>query len=74
VGGYGGGALVGYDHISAIHQCFSTGFVKGKQGDVGGLIGRAFDSSVIGDCYSRATVSGEQNVGGLLGLPKNDAR
>ncbi len=67
VGGGGGGALAGYDHFAVIKQCFSTGIVKGTKGAVGGLIGRAFDTLTVSDCYSRVEVTGAQYAGGLIG-------
>lgn len=62
------GGLIGYiSHVSIDAVCqksYATGNVYGTT--AGGLIGN-MDGGMIIDCYSTASVSGQQFVGGLIG-------
>lgn len=61
------GGLCGYLEKS-IENCYSTGEVHGTGSDVGGLVGAGGGYNFeIDNCYSRATVTGGNSVGGLIG-------
>ncbi|GAD08017.1 GLUG motif-containing protein [Porphyromonas crevioricanis] len=60
------GGLLGVASRAEVRRSYVIGgWIKG-QTYVGGLIGEN-DTSIIEDCYARAKVQGERNVGGLLG-------
>lgn len=66
-GSYGCGGLVGLCTGKVIN-CHVTGTIKSDAGDVGGLIGRSgLGKLTIQSCYSDASVSGKNDVGGLVG-------
>ena len=56
--------LVGFNFLSTMSNCYSTGTVNGDT-SVGGLVG--YNYGIIHNCYSIITVSGNDNVGGLVG-------
>ena len=60
------GGLVGYNSGN-VTSCYSTGAVIGKGEDVGGLVGQNQSQGKILQSYSISTVSGKDNVGGLVG-------
>jgi hypothetical protein len=73
-GNYVGG-LVGYALSCNISSSHSTANVEGTDefGGVGGLIGFSYHATVT-DCYNAgATVSGETNVGGLIGKAESNS-
>ena len=51
----------------AASQCYSTATVTATGNTVGGLIGQSVFSSDVADSYARGDVSGNTNVGGLVG-------
>jgi len=60
------GGLVGFnDDGSTISQCYSSGEVKGRGDQIGGLLG--LNDGMISNCYSMASVAGGSTVGGLVG-------
>jgi len=64
------GGLVGYHQNARILNCYATGTVKGGGNDVGGLVGVADGGNsrgFIGYSYSSCSVSGKENVGGIVG-------
>ena len=69
------GALAGRGYFNDIDNCFTTGYVKGKQ-YVGGIIGieeysamsSAMSSSSMKNSYSLCTVNGDTYVGGICGM------
>jgi len=62
-----GGAL-GRSWNSHLKNSFATGDVLGVDEDTGGLVGELISNSSIEDCFARGNVSGNDNVGGLVGL------
>ncbi len=62
------GGIAGQTAGGAIQQCYSLNGAGGISGaeDVGGLVG-ASTTSRIDNCYSRAAVTGNNIVGGLVG-------
>jgi|GEM_PF-3342501 len=68
------GALVGRGYFNNIDNCFTTGYVKGKQ-SVGGIIGieqylssySYLSSSSVKNSYSICAVEGDTYVGGICG-------
>jgi hypothetical protein len=62
------GGLVG-SNDGSIARSHSTGTVAGRHGGVGGLVGRSWEGDITG-CYSAGTVTGNVDVGGLVGSNK----
>ena len=64
------GGIVGESYGSGntiwIKDCYNRGNVIGDTKDIGG-IGGYIGSSLVENCYSQATVSGNTNVGGICG-------
>ena len=65
------GAIAGWSMDSVISNCYVTGTVQGSTDTntltrVGGLVGA--NGGIIDSCYSEATVSGNNNIGGLVGV------
>jgi len=59
------GSLVAYNNGGTVHDCYSSGNVRGSL-DVGGLVG--WNWGTVSNCYSAAAVnSNDQYVGGLVG-------
>ena len=65
VGGIVGGSS-GSGNTIWIKDCYNRGNVIGDTKDIGG-IGGYIGSSLVENCYSQATVSGNTNVGGICG-------
>ena len=65
VGGIVGGSS-GSGNTIWIKDCYNRGNVIGDTIDIGG-IGGYIGSSLVENCYSQATVSGNTNVGGICG-------
>ncbi|HEX42836.1 MAG TPA: hypothetical protein ENN81_12370 [Phycisphaerales bacterium] len=59
------GGLVGYSHGTPLHFCSAAACVSGTGDYVGGLAG--YTSYHVSCCYATGTVSGTENVGGLVG-------
>ncbi len=68
-GGTSVGGLVGYNQLSTIQNCYSLCSVIGdsKGSRVGGLVGYNFNNSPVTDCYATGNISGNNEVGGLIG-------
>src|SRR5699024_10423628 len=64
------GGLIGYHfhNDGIVQKSYSTSPVIATGDNVGGLIGETKDASKIIDTYARGNVSGEVNVGGLVGF------
>lgn len=67
------GGLVGYmDTVSSIDNSYATGEVTGSSDNIGGLVGQLGDGNApnpsISRAYSTGSVSGTNNVGGLVGV------
>ena len=60
------GASSGLGNTIWIKDCYNRGNVIGDTKDIGG-IGGYIGSSLVENCYSQATVSGNTNVGGICG-------
>jgi len=69
VGGGWVGGLVGEGSSSTISNCYATGSVTGTMTNsyVGGLVGYGQNRIIISNSYSTSSVTGNKNVGGLLG-------
>jgi hypothetical protein len=61
------GGLVGFN-IGVISDCYATGVVLGYNREIGGLVGENDYNGIITNCYSTGSVSGERDVGGLVGF------
>ena len=53
-----------------IYNCGILGGSVGGSGDVGGIVGSLDDSARVINCYSYATITGGNNVGGIVGNNK----
>ena len=53
-----------------IYNCGINGGSVGGTGDVGGIVGSLAGSSRVINCYSYATITGGNNVGGIVGNNK----
>jgi len=65
-GGCNVGALVGDAH-GTVSDSYSSGNVIGAAHAVGGLVGYNGDVCTLSNCYSTASVTSDNNVGGLVG-------
>ena len=69
-----GGGLAG-SNDGSVSQCYSTGTVTiigcGVQGGVGGLVGN--NIGILSQCHSNCVVTGDSEVGGLLGYHNGSA-
>ena len=70
VGGIVGGSS-GYGNTIWLKDCYNRGSVIGDTRDIGG-IGGYIGYSLVENCYSQATVSGNTNVGGICGDGRAD--
>ena len=63
------GGLVGHQEFGAniIDNSYATGSVAGTDENVGGLVGHQEADSSISDSYATGSVSGQSNIGGLVG-------
>ena len=70
VGGYTSvGGLVGLNSDGAISNCFASGTVTGDHQNIGGLVGNHHAPwSTLCNSYATGSVSGNQYVGGLVGM------
>jgi hypothetical protein len=59
------GGLVGYNYMGDILSCYSTGDVEANANCVGGLTG--YSDWIVSQSYATGSVSGHDNVGGLVG-------
>lgn len=65
------GILIGYLVRGQIRETYVTGTLTGTEGtsdDTGGLVGKLGSDAGITDAYARVDVSGNRNVGALVGL------
>ena len=67
---YGGG-VVGYNNGGSVESCYNAGAVS-PNGDafdayLGGVVGYNDGGGRVADCYNTGAVSGEMNVGGVVG-------
>ena len=70
VGGLSGAGSYNFDDAT-VYNCYATGTVTGSGDEVGGLIGWDFRCQIT-DSYADCTVSGNESVGGLVGLITNN--
>ncbi len=70
-GSHAVGGLVGWNVGGTLNQCSATGAVSSTLGSVGGLVGDN-DGSIVGS-YSSAVVSGNRQLGGLVGANERDS-
>ena len=66
-GRYSGGLVGASSYYTTIRNCYTTGSIVSTGNRVGGLVGDMFYGSIIFNSYSRATVTGSNEVGGLVG-------
>ncbi len=59
------GGLAGYNDMGTILSCYSSGDVEANANCVGGLTG--YSGWVVSQSYATGSVSGQDNVGGLVG-------
>lgn len=67
------GMIAGYVGQSQIQESSANGKIKSKGNAVGGLIGEAYNKSIILNSYSIGNVQGNTNIGGLIGLLTNSS-
>lgn len=67
------GMIAGYLGQSQIQKSSANGKVKSKGNAIGGLIGEAYNRSIILNSYSIGNVQGNTNIGGLIGLLTNSS-
>ncbi len=65
------GGLIGYTYEATIENNYSLGTINAQVSRTGGLIGHA-QGSRIATNYSRSEVTGNVDVGGLVGYSSND--
>jgi hypothetical protein len=63
------GGLVGCN-TGSIARCYATGNVFGRDYETGGLVG--CNQGIITHCFSTGCVSGENGVGGLVGINRSE--
>lgn len=61
------GGLAGICYGGYISRCYATGLVQGGRYYTGGLVGRNYNC-LITSCFTDCSISGESDVGGLIGL------
>ena len=66
------GSLGGYSNTGNIHRCYSKGTISAKARYTGGLVGYAYQSTYINNCYSTVDVTSTYTAnstytGGLVG-------
>jgi len=61
------GGMVGLLDSSTMYKCFTGGEVNAESHACGGLTGYAIAKTCTSNCYSSSSVSGNSNVGGLIG-------
>ncbi len=62
------GTLVGYVGYAKIKKSSSNGASVASGNVCGGLIGEAINNTMIENCYSIGNASGNQDIGGLVGI------
>jgi len=63
------GGLVGYNHFSTItHSHTIINIIGNGNNAVGGLVGFNNDASTISNCYSVSNLSGNDDIGGIVGM------
>ena len=76
-GGYDGtggvGGVIGLVRNSNVTSCFSTAIANGEE-NVGGVIGKLYDSRNLTKCYSTGRVNGSKKVGGVVGWVHNNCK
>ena len=65
------GGLVGYTLSADISGSYATGDVTGTVSGAGGLVGENSASSSVDTSYASGSVSGVDDIGGLVGLNSN---
>ncbi|HUX49018.1 MAG TPA: GLUG motif-containing protein [Dehalococcoidia bacterium] len=66
-GSYYVGGLVGFMFEGTVSSCFATGDVAGSWLRAGGLAGGLLSDCVLTNSYSTGSVTGDNEVGGLVG-------
>ena len=66
------GGIVGTAMDSSISRCVNTGAVQGNQ-NVGGIVGKNYDSRTVSECYNAGTVDGNYRVGWIIGHLNSDS-
>lgn len=66
IGGGNVGGIVGYNN-GTIQNCYKTGYVKGINTQIGGIVGASYGGTVQ-NCYNTGEVRGRNHVGGVVGI------
>ena len=62
------GGIAGYLKNSRLENCSYNGVVDGDYNSVGGIVGWAYADSIVSECKSEGSVSGNQRTGGIVGF------
>lgn len=67
------GGIAGRSWNTHLKRCFALGDVVGSGTNAGGLVGELITNSSIENCFARGNVSGNDDVGGLVGWLNNSS-
>lgn len=67
------GGVVGYLKNAGATNCSFSGVIDGDYNSVGGIVGWAYSDSIVSECKSTGSVSGNQRVGGITGFVSGNA-
>lgn len=67
-GGESTGSIAGFTCNANIINCYSDAMLTGQAYNIGGIVGRCYDSTTISNCYFKGTLTGNGEVGGIVGF------
>ncbi|MBR0349995.1 MAG: hypothetical protein IIX16_10235 [Clostridia bacterium] len=67
------GGIVGNSDGAGIKDCYFEGNVKGTYNSVGAIVGLANAETVVNQCQTTGTVTGEQRTGGVVGYANGNS-
>ncbi len=67
------GGIVGNSDGAGIKDCYFEGNVKGTYNSVGAIVGLANTETVVNQCQTTGTVTGEQRTGGVVGYANGNS-
>lgn len=67
------GGIVGNSDGAGIKDCYFEGSVKGTYNSVGAIVGLAATETVVIQCHSSGSITGEQRTGGIVGYANGNA-
>ena len=67
------GGIVGNSSGAGIKDCYFEGSVTGTYNSVGAIVGLAGNETVVVQCHSSGSVTGEQRTGGIVGYANGNA-